>query len=132
MDPNSRDMKSATTGSQIQFAINLLHAAMKKWIKTNTNIKPGDLSKMDFIDCLDYISRALWLETLFPDKHFVDLKIVSEDIKKANLIRHQYSHQRYNIRRFKGDVKCLENIAKFIGADEVVTEIDRFIYVTTF
>ncbi len=119
MNPNSRDMKSATTGSQIQFAINLLHAAMKKWIGANFNIKPGDLSKMDFIRCLDYISNE------------AELGMVSEDIKQAHLIRHQYSHQRYNIRRFKEDVECLQNIAELIGAKEVVTEIDKFIKITS-
>lgn len=117
MGLNKKYIKSATAASQIQFAISLLHAAITKG-------KVG----CDFAKILKIMLKTL---EKIPDADHPLIASIRKDIKRACRIRHRYSHQNFDIRRFQEDIECLQNIAEFIRADEVVTEIDKFIKITS-
>ena len=79
----------------------------------------------DFVGALKLISQES--EIFFPDISEAELESLSEDINRACRIRNRYSHQHVDIRRFDDDIKCLKNIATFIGANDVVEKIEEYI-----
>ncbi len=128
MGLNKKEIKSATAASQIQFAISLLHAATIKLIKSHM---PKDIARLYNNDFAKTLQSILQTIEESPDRSDVGIASLRENIKRACRIRHRYSHQNFDIRRFEEDMECLKNIATMIKAHDVVDEIDKFIKITS-
>ena len=113
---NPRDINRAKAASKIYYAISLLHEEITKWMGSG-------MHKRDFAKSLQFILQSIEKRPGCLDE--ATIESLRENIKRACSIRHRNSHQCFDIKRFKDDIECLKNIAKFIGAHDVVHEIEE-------